>query len=144
MLKVFFDSSVLFSAIYSDKGASRKLVELVKKKVIVGIITENVIEELKANILKFKTPISSSEIDEFIQQSQFLVREEVSLEEIQPYLNLVEEKDAHILAGAILTKSDFLVTLDKKHLNNKSVKEKVKEVIIISPKEFLLKIIKSL
>jgi len=54
MTKVFFDSSVIFSAIYSSKGGSRKLTDLVKRSNITGITTQTVIEELEDNIGKFK------------------------------------------------------------------------------------------
>lgn len=33
---------------------------------------------------------------------------------------------------------DYLVTLDKKHLNNPSVKKKVSKIEIVSPKELLM------
>lgn len=144
MIKIFFDSSAVFSAIYSSKGASRQLVKLVRDRLVIGIITENVIDELIDNVFKFRKPISESNINQYIKRNGFIVRERLSLKEIKPYLKLIEEEDAHILAGAILTKCDYLVTLDKKHINNEKVKKKFKEIEIISPKELLLKIIEIL
>ncbi len=139
MKKVFFDASVLFSAIYSNTGASAKLVSLIGK-LIIGITTENCIEELERNIEKIRLS-SSYQIQDFINQNKFIVREEINEYEIKPYKGLVDEKDSHVVAGAILTDGDFLVTLDKKHLNNKIVKQRLKKIDILSPKELLFKIL---
>ena len=139
MIKVFFDASVLFSAIYSDKGASRKLVTLVKSHTIIGITSQTVIEELERNIEKFKRE-TNTEIHTFIAVHDILVRKVIESDELEPYQGLVEEKDAHVVAGAIQTSSDYLVTLDKKHLNNNEVKKKIKLTLILSPAELLLQI----
>lgn len=65
------------------------------------------------------------------------MRKSVTVSEIEPYHETIERKDAHVIAGAILTKCDYLVTFDKKHINNKRVRTKIKEVKILSPKELL-------
>ncbi len=135
MIKVFFDASVLFSAIYSSTGASAKLAELTKKKAIVGFTSQTVIEELKQNVKKL--PGNKRKIDHFIIQNNFIVREKILDSETKSF-DFVERKDAHVVAGASLTKSNYLVTLDKKHLNNPKLKRKIKKFKIISPKEMLI------
>lgn len=139
-MKVFFDASVLFSAIYSSKGASFQLVSLVKKNKIIGITTQTVINELKNNLPKLKDETSKN-IDQFIVENNFIVRQTIIISEIKPYLSIVEANDAHVVAGAILTSCHYLVTLDKKHLNNQKIKEKIKKVTILSPKELLMTIL---
>jgi|SRR3989344_8039760 len=135
MTKVFFDASVIFSAIYSIKGGSRKLTDLVKRNNITGITTQTVIEELEDNIGKFKT--REINLKQFITENNFIVREKIKESEAKSFLEIVHAKDAHILTGAILTRSDYLVTLDKRHLDNPSVKAKISKVKIVSPKELL-------
>jgi len=136
MLKVFFDASVLFSAIYSGRGGSNQLCRLVKDKKIKGFTTQTVVLELQTNIAKFskRTKVSPAN---FIADHHFLVRSEIAEREIKHYKTIVVAKDAHVLAGALLCKCEYLLTLDKKHLDNKGVKNKFSEVIIASPKEFL-------
>jgi predicted nucleic acid-binding protein len=95
-----------------------------------------VIKELEENLKKIKN-IAKKEFYQFIIRNNFIVREKISNSEIKPFLNLVDEKDAHVVAGAILTDCDYLVTLDKKHLNNTSVKAKIRKIKIVSPKESL-------
>lgn len=138
MTTVFFDASVLFSGLYSSTGSSRALLELVKRRIIYGLTSMTVIEELEDNIQKFDHSIN---IDSLINEYGILVREKISNDEIKPYKSIIEEKDCHVVAGAVLTGSKYLVTLDKKHLDNIVIKEKIKKVEIISPRELLEKIL---
>lgn len=137
MIKVFFDASVLFSALYSEGGESRKLVDLVRQQKIKGIASLTVIEELERNVEKFKSPLGRKDIHMFIAQYRLVVRNEITHDEIKLYNDLVEEKDAHVIAGAVLTSCNYLVTLDKKHLNNDEIKKKIKLLQIVSPAELL-------
>ncbi len=137
--KVFFDASVIFSAVYSPKGASFQLSILTKEEKIVGVTSQTAIDEVIDNIGKFKKEPNLN-IVSFISDYNFLVREAITIDEIQSYKHIVEEKDAHVLAGAILTGSNYLVTLDKKRLDNPGVKSKVSNIRIISPRELYLKL----
>jgi len=138
MITVFFDSSVLFSGFYSSTGSSRALLKLVKKRAIYSLTSKTVIDELEDNIKKFNQRI---DIDSLINKYGILIRNKISKDEIEPYKRFVEEKDCHVIAGAILTESQYLVTLDKKHLDNKTIKEKIKDVEIVSPRELLKEIL---
>ena len=137
--QVFFDSSVLFSAIYSQTGGSHKLLELVRKGDLEGFTSQTVIDELKDNLYKF-SPKTKVEINSFIKESKLIVRERIAQDEIKPHLKTVEKKDAHVLAGAISTGCKYLVTLDKKHLNNPEVIQRVGQFVILAPKELLRKL----
>lgn len=85
---------------------------------------------------------SKNELTDFILQHNFFVRQKVSKEESEKYLDFVSDpKDAHILAGAKLSGCGYLVTLDKKHLLNSVIKKRFKPLKIISPKEMLEEIL---
>lgn len=140
MFKVFFDASVIFSACQSPNGGSRMLIELVKSGHIIGITSQTVVEEVERNADKFSVSLS---VGNFIKSNNFFVRNKISLEEIKPYQDLIEKKDAHVVAGAVLTACDFLVTLDKKHLDNLKVKSFISQTKIVSPKEFLSILVKA-
>ena len=126
-----------FQAFISSVGASRKLIELVKRGFIYGLTSKTVIQELEENLHKFNQQIN---IDLLINNYRILIREKISNIEIGPYRGVIEEKDCHVVAGAVLTNCQYLVTLDKKHLDNSIIKNKIKNVKIISPKELLRKI----
>jgi predicted nucleic acid-binding protein len=71
MIKCFFDSPVIFSALYSKEGASYALAELVKKKVVIGVITMTVVEEVLENLKKLKD-IKEKEVHQFIWNHGFV------------------------------------------------------------------------
>jgi len=136
MIKVFFDASVIFSAIYSTKGGSHKLTSLIKQSKIIGITSQTVVKELEDNLKKIGD-YNKRKLHQFIIESGILVREEIKRDEITPFFNKVEEKDAHVVAGAINSHCQYLVTLDKRHLNNKKIKENFPKIKIVSPKDIL-------
>lgn len=136
MTKVFFDASVIFSAINSAIGGSAKLASLVKNKAILGLTTQTVIDEVKDNAEKIKAK-KLIDIDNYVLENNFIVRSIINTTEIKPFEGLVNIKDAHVVAGAILTGSEYLVTLDKKHLLNLSIQSKFKQIKIISPADLL-------
>jgi len=133
---VFFDASVLFSALYSSSGGSFALVKQVRKGTIRGITSQTVIEELKENSAKF-VHINQSMIDQFVIDNNFIVCDSISSEEIDPWIGKIEEKDIHVIVGTLSTRCSYLVTLDKKHLDNKKIHDLCKEIQIVSPKKLL-------
>ena len=136
MKSVFFDASVLFSALYSQTGGSNALVQKVKAGVITGITSETVIEELYENTTKLGS-ITSKQIDDFVVDNDFKVCESISVEEIQKWVGRVEEKDIHVLVGALSTEADYLVTLDLKHIHNEKTQSLFPTIQIVTPKELL-------
>lgn len=135
MIKVFFDASVIFSGIYSEKGGSHRLLNLVKTKEIIGITSQTVIEELIDNVDKL--PIKKN-ISQTIKDLNMIVIETITEDEIKLVSKIVDPKDAHVLAGAQLAVCQYLVTLDKKHINNSKVRNRTKPLKIVSPKKLLL------
>lgn len=136
-VSVFFDASVLFSALYSSTGGSFALVELVKKGSIRGVTSQTVIEELENNIEKFDN-LSQRDVDSLIVDNNIVVYDSISFDELQPWMGRVEEKDIHVIVGALSTQSTYLVTLDKKHLHNAKTQALCPEIKIVSPKELLI------
>jgi putative PIN family toxin of toxin-antitoxin system len=51
-IRVFFDTSVLFAAAYSATGAARDLIKLALDEKLQIIVSEDVLEEVKRNLLK--------------------------------------------------------------------------------------------
>jgi len=140
VIKVYFDASVIIAAMFSSGGGSAKLIQFVRAGVVAGITSQTIIDEVESNSAKInKNP---RQIRQFIKNNLLLVRERIVLSETRAYENIVDEGDAHVVAGAKSTKCDYLVTLDKRHLLQEGVKRKVKPVRIVTPKELLAKIIK--
>lgn len=135
MIKVYLDASVIIAALFSPTGGSAKLLEFVKLGMVVGVASQTVIDEVEEHSLKIKK--SHKEIRRFIQEHSIIVRESIDELELESFKNLIEEEDIHVAVGARLTKCDYLVTLDKKHLLQEEVKEMLKPLKVVSPKEIL-------
>lgn len=127
----FLDSSVIFSAVNSPSGGSSKLFTLKNIK----LTTSNVVlTEVERNIRK---KLYLHHLDRF-----FILVGQLTILKQEPKQNLINkakkvivEKDAVILAEAKQAKSDYLVTLDKKHFLQTKVKEFIKPNLVITPKE---------
>lgn len=140
-MRVFFDASVIIAALLSKTGGSSKLLKYINLKKIIGITSQTVIEELLEEDKPKRIKRSKEEIEKFIADSGLLVRESITAQEIAPYQGLIEVEDAHLIAGAKLTKCPYLVTLDKKHLLRKDIQQRFLPLKIVSPKELLEEIV---
>ncbi|MBI2594326.1 putative toxin-antitoxin system toxin component, PIN family [Candidatus Curtissbacteria bacterium] len=141
-MKVFLDASVIIASLLSPTGGSSRIFQYMQTDTIVGITSQTALDEI-LNAEKYKKlKKSRKEIKDFIAQSGLIVRERISASELSPYENLVNREDAHLIAGASLTRSEYLVTLDKKHLLKKDIRERFLPLKIVSPREVLEEIIK--
>ncbi len=134
-MRVFFDASVIIASILSSTGGSSKLLRYVKNNKIAGITSQTAIDEVLEKTEKIKK--STKEIGEFVVTSQLMVRKNITTKEISPYKDLIDVEDAHLIAGAVLTKCTHLVSLDKKHVLEKDIKKRFLPLRIVSPKELL-------
>ena len=134
-MKVFFDASVLIAALLSPSGGSAQLLKYIKSETITGITSQTALAEVSDKTEKIQK--SQTEIEQFIAESHLLVRKHLTLDEIAPYQNLIDIGDAHLIAGAYLTKCTHLVTLDKKHLLRSDIQAKFLPLKILNPKELL-------
>ncbi len=130
-MRVFFDASVIIASILSSTGGSALLIEYIKKGKIIGISSQTAIEEVLEKEKKIKK--TRKETEDFISMSGLMIRKSITTEEIEVYKDLVDIEDAHLIAGAILTKCDYLASLDKKHLLREEIGKKFLPLKIVAP-----------
>ncbi|MBI2028600.1 MAG: putative toxin-antitoxin system toxin component, PIN family [Candidatus Levybacteria bacterium] len=140
-MRVFFDASIIIAALLSPSGGSSLLFEYVKQERIVGLTSQTVIDEILEEEKYKKLNKSRNEIVQFVAQSGLIIREAIGIEEISSLQGQVDLDDAHLIAGAVQTKSAYLVTLDKKHLLREDIRQKFLPLRILSPKELLQKLV---
>ncbi|OGY26758.1 MAG: putative toxin-antitoxin system toxin component, PIN family [Candidatus Woykebacteria bacterium RBG_16_43_9] len=140
-MKVYFDASVIIAALLSPAGGSAQVLRFIKAGLIIGITSQTVIEEVLEEDHLQKIKKSRQEIVGFIAKSDLIIRRRITSDEIAPYEDMVNIDDAHIVAGAGLTRCEYLVTLDKKHLLRPDIQEKFLPLRIVSPKELLEEIV---
>ena len=138
-MRVFFDASVIIASLLSSAGGSSKLFTYVKAGKFIGITSQTAIDEVLDKTEKIKK--SKKEIEGFIAKSWLLVRKSITLKETAPYKGLVDGEDAHLVAGAVLTKCSHLVSLDKKHILRSDIRKRFLPLKIVSPKELIEEII---
>lgn len=134
---VFFNASVLLSGIASLTGGSAKLLSWVKKGRIVGLVSEIIVDEAARNVSKLEiTPERFTGVLHTFRIDS--APEKTVVTRFEKYV--VDAGDAHVLASASEANTDFLVTLDKKHLL--VLQNKIKDIQIVSPGELIEKLSK--
>lgn len=128
---VFIDASVILAALGSKSGGSSQILKLMREKKLDGIISLAVIEEVSRNASKIK--VTDTMVSRLISASSFKVISAPTSEEVEKYLDVTAAKDAHVVASAIKSKAEVIITLDKRHLLSK----KIRGLDILTPGEFL-------
>ena len=134
-IKVFCDSNIFFSAIYTDfKNSYPSLIIELAENNFFDIYFSNLVElEVKYNIEKKipqKIDVSNKLFRKFIRVEDVIIELEI--------LNKLPEKDRIILSTAIYYRMNFFITgnvKDFSYLLNK----KIGETLVLSPKEFCYK-----
>lgn len=113
MKLIFADSSILIVGSASSTGASRVVLTLAEIGLFKLLISEQVLEECKRNLDK-KIPKAIPIFDNIINKINIEILPNPSLEEFLPYIDIIEAKDAPILAAALLVNADRLLSLNTK------------------------------
>lgn len=133
MMRLFLDSSVLFSAAYSVHGHAHDLIHMALAGVVSLVTSELVLTETRRN-LAYSAPEKLSTLERLLAHLPLeFVRP--TKRDVQAAARHVVLKDAPILAAARKAKVDYLVTLDKKHLLGKPELAQYARTGIVTPQE---------
>ncbi|MBI4009505.1 PIN domain-containing protein [Candidatus Roizmanbacteria bacterium] len=137
MKNVFFDSSVILAASKSKSGGSSFILMLCRKGRIKGYISRYVVYEIKksSSILNQQ---EKQRLNFLILQCKLEIIDEPSEKLNEKYYSMINKKDASILASAISTTMDYLLTLNTKHFMTPELKIAVKPMKIVTPKDFII------
>ncbi len=115
MLRLFIDSSVLFTMCDSETGASSELVKLAEQK-LVRLITSDYAFEEAANNLGKKKP-RSIQVLRILKEKTLWERVMPSSQDVEDAIpHVADVFDAPIIAAAKQSQVDALVSFDRKHL----------------------------
>jgi predicted nucleic acid-binding protein len=110
---VFLDSSALIAAAISARGSARTLINQGLQGKCTLIISSNVIEECERNLrakMPAALPIFTAFIDLLSNRAEPMHAAVLRVAEI------IEAKDAPIVAAAVAAKAEYLAAYDRKHL----------------------------
>jgi predicted nucleic acid-binding protein len=111
--RVFLDASVLFAAAASATGASRAIIVLAEIGLIRVVISPKVLEEAERNLSR-KAPRALPFYRQIIASLDLEMVNEPTPGKVAECAEVIEAKDAPILAAAMEAKPARLVTLNTK------------------------------
>jgi predicted nucleic acid-binding protein len=133
--KVFLDTSALIAGIISSSGAAHEVLRLCEAGVVQAVVSRQVLVEADRN-LSAKVPAVLPEYRLFLKQLSPLVVEDPSRDAVEQAGSVIHRNDAPILAAAMESQVDFLVTWNTRHFHKKSVRTYA-QFPILTPGEFL-------
>lgn len=114
-LKLFLDTSVLFSAVLSQTGGARKLFHLAEAGLLQLIVGPTVLREAE-EVVRRKAPASLPLLAQLLEAGQVETCSAPTPKQIESARNLTAYiPDARVLAEAIRAEPDWFVTHDKEH-----------------------------
>jgi predicted nucleic acid-binding protein len=134
-VRVFLDSNVILSGLFSDRGAPRIILDILSLNLsfITGITGRYNIMEIERN-LKAKLPEAVPVYKEYSAKLNLHIVPVPAIEEVKKYTGVTSPKDIPVLVSAINSKSDYLITGDKKDFGKLKGNYPFK---ITSPADFL-------
>jgi predicted nucleic acid-binding protein len=135
--KVFLDSNVLLSGLFSDKGAPRIILDLLTLNlpILAGATGRYNLIEVERN-LKKKMPEAMPLYQKYLPRLRLDIVEMPSRVTVISMAGAIAEKDVPVLASAIACGAEYLITGDKKDFTRlRNVKKY--NLKIVSPSEFI-------
>jgi len=133
--KVFLDTSALIAGVASSRGAARAVLQLAEIGLLEVIVSRQVIVEADRNIEE-KLPEMLNEYREFIELLAPVFIDDPCQKDVERFLKVINCDDAPILASAVGSGADFLITWDRKHFIGKNIHTH-SNLKIVTPGEFL-------
>jgi putative PIN family toxin of toxin-antitoxin system len=134
-LRVFLDTSTLIAGIASSRGAARAVLQLAEMGLIEVIVSRQVIVEADRNIEE-KLPEMLNEYRKFIELLEPVLMDDPRKQDVERFKKVIDHDDAPILASAVNSGADCLITWDRKHFIAKNIQIH-SNLKIVTPGEFL-------
>ncbi|MBW2040351.1 MAG: putative toxin-antitoxin system toxin component, PIN family [Deltaproteobacteria bacterium] len=140
-LRVFLDSNVIFSGLYSSAGAPGKILEWFMEGRLMMVISKQVLDEVVRTI-KEKLPGALPALRKLLISTPPEVTKDPPLEEVTLWAKVIDAEDAAILAAAVASQPNYLITGDKHFFDNPDISEK-SGLNIVTPAEFVKRLASS-
>jgi len=135
-LRVFLDSNIFLSGLFSEKGAPRLILDVLSLGLppLAAVTGAYHIAEVERN-LRAKLPEALPVFQSCLSAMKIEIVPIPSAEDLKPWAGTTADKDLPVLVSAVQAKADVLITGDKKDLLK--IRNKVLHLAIASPGEFL-------
>ncbi len=135
--RVFLDSNVILSGLFSEKGAPRIILDILSLKIpfLIGLTGQYNLIEIERNLAK-KLPAALPLYRTYLAKMNLEIIPIPSHEEMKKFASVITRKDMPVLVSTIKGKADFLVTGDKGDFEHLKIKGSY-AFKIVSPSEFV-------
>ena len=130
-MRIFVDSDVVISSLFSKTGAAYLLLHCSK---ITPIFSNISVKELK--IVAKRLDIKENKLENLLHNKFQIIKlkQPIKIKDFRGYVKDVN--DIHIIVGAIMAKVSFLITYNMKHFEVEKIKRDYK-IILMTPGNFL-------
>jgi putative PIN family toxin of toxin-antitoxin system len=133
--RVFLDSNVIFSGLYSSERAPGIILEHFVKGNIIVVVSQQVLEEVVRTI-KEKLPDALPALRKFLVSTPPEVVADLALEKVERWARKIPEADAAILIAATVAKPDYFITGDNHFIENPGIARET-GLHIVTPAQFI-------
>lgn len=131
---LFFDASCLFTAADSPQGGSAFILSVCARGYLRAVVSPDILVEAERNILE-KLPTEAFHRYRHLLASTPLLLVSSPSESLVRHYESIFLEDAHVVASALASQSEFLITLDEPL--ERRVTQAQLPIIALSPGEFL-------
>jgi predicted nucleic acid-binding protein len=112
---IYLDTSVVFAAVLSPLGGSRKVFQLSEARALRIVLGPHILKEAE-EVVRRKMLSSLPELARLLSTGRVEVRESVGMEHLEEARRLVSYRpEARVLAEAMAIRPDWFITHDKVH-----------------------------
>lgn len=134
-LRVFLDTNIIFSGMYSAEKAPGIILDKFVRGDISVVICRQVLDEVVRTV-KLKLPEAVPFLTGFLVNSQLEIVVDPEPEDLKNWSRFLSRADAIILAAAINAEPDYFITGDNHFLKNPALKD-IENLKIVSPAGFI-------
>ena len=136
---LFFDASVLVAGSHSQEGGSALLLDACKAGGFTAQVTFLIILEALHTLERNFPKRSLARFYEYLAELNWDILSVPPEEMLQKYASYIHPKDLHVLAASVEAGSEFLLTLDRKHIlaAARAVEEADLSIRILTPGDFI-------
>lgn len=140
MLKVFLDANIYFAGFHSTEGASSLILKIAARQKVILYSSKLVLREAERNLRLKSKKGNLKAFHRYLQKTKIHVTPYPDEKFAEPFEALIHPKDLAVLGAALMTKSDFLITLDKRHFFTPMLQSKLPRPKIMIPGGFIVQI----
>lgn len=134
-LRVFLDSNIVFSGLYSSLGPPGLIMQRHVEGRLTAVISRQVLHEVVRTITE-RLPRALPALKTFLESAPPEICADARPAEAAKWMELLHAEDAAILAAAVAARPDYFVTGDRHFLDNPAIARKAR-LFIVTPARFI-------